>query len=92
MYPQWPGGRGRGWGRGKSRERGIGRSPAMATSAPPLGDILATIRLDDLKEPVDSADGLSMITNCQYLTSYNWLYRAESRILVPGRKISITTS
>ena len=64
----------------------------MATPAPPLGDILATLQLDDLKEPADQADGLPIITKCRYLASYNWLYRAEPRIFVPGRKISITTT
>jgi hypothetical protein len=64
----------------------------MATPAPPLGDILATLQLDDLKAPAYQADGLPIITKCRYLASYNWLYRAEPRIFVPGRKISITTT
>jgi hypothetical protein len=63
----------------------------MAAPAPPLGDILATLQLDDLEEPADQVDGLPMITKCQYLASYNWLYREEPRIFVPGRKISIKT-
>ncbi|CAI7567729.1 unnamed protein product [Penicillium glandicola] len=50
--------------------------------APPLGDIIVTIHHNEIENP-DQYE-ISRITNCQYLTSYNWLSGEKSRIIVPG--------
>ncbi|KAJ5769988.1 uncharacterized protein N7511_002039 [Penicillium nucicola] len=59
------------------------------TPSPPLGDLLAAVQLDDLQEPTDQTDGLAIIADSQYLTSYNWLYSVEHQIFVPNRSVFI---
>ena len=70
-------------GRGALRSRGYPR-PAPATPAPPLGKFLASISHGILNNVKREEDRLARITNVQYLTSYNWLNKANLEILVPG--------
>jgi hypothetical protein len=58
----------------------------QANSAPPLGEIIATIQHGDLEESANQEDNAAQITNSQYLTSYNWLAGAIPQIVVPGEK------
>ncbi|OQE08830.1 hypothetical protein PENVUL_c008G05434 [Penicillium vulpinum] len=76
-------GRGRG-GRGRGRGRGGARVPQISSPAPPLGEIIVTIRQNEIESPADEDNDTSRITNSQYLTSYNWLAGEKSRIIVPG--------
>jgi hypothetical protein len=58
---------------------------------PPMGEILATIHQNDLQDSKFDNKDAALITESQYLASYNWLNRKENRILVPGKDI-LTTS
>ncbi|KAJ5206193.1 hypothetical protein N7472_002641 [Penicillium cf. griseofulvum] len=68
---------------GRSRGRG-GCAPQISSPAPPLGDVIVTIHHNEIETPTDQDDTKSRITNSQYLTSYNFLGRGESKIIVPG--------
>ncbi|KAK4865173.1 hypothetical protein LT330_001796 [Penicillium expansum] len=72
--------------KGRGRRGGRGRARATEISSPaPLGDIIVTIQHNEIESLApDQEDDISRITNSQYLTSYNWLGRDKSRIIVPG--------
>ncbi|KAJ5203269.1 hypothetical protein N7449_005348 [Penicillium cf. viridicatum] len=86
----WARGRGQGRERGRERgrRRGRGRGGAyrrqIISPAPPLGEIIVTIRHDEIESPEHQDSDVSRIRNSQYLTSYNWLGGDKSRIIVPG--------
>ncbi|RAO66680.1 uncharacterized protein BHQ10_002692 [Talaromyces amestolkiae] len=71
--------------RGTWKDRkGSGKPPLSSTSPPPLGEILATIQLEDLESGKTETDNYARITNTQYLTSYNWINGNSPQIMVPG--------
>ncbi|KAK7531992.1 geranylgeranyl pyrophosphate synthetase [Phyllosticta citribraziliensis] len=80
---------------GRTRGRGRGGSGYSNTSrrekpqeqsrppSPPVGPILNTIELDLDSKPDERS--LAKITNCQYISSYNWIEKGESpTIMIPG--------
>ena len=72
------------WGTGKGRYNpGIERPKISPVSAPPLGNIFATIQHDDLDDSRDEDLSSTRITEAKYLASYNWLNEGH-RIMVPG--------
>jgi hypothetical protein len=75
----------RGRGRGKGSYQNRRGATRNLYPPPPLGDVLATISLGDLKDLADEETGPAQIINSQYLVSYNWLDRTTHTILVPGR-------
>jgi hypothetical protein len=66
--------------------KGSRRLSIPPTPAPPLGEILATIQLDDLDDGVTNIHDSAQIVNTRYLTSYNWISGASSQVIVPGDK------
>lgn len=62
------------------------RQPPILSTPPPLGEILATIQLQDLGDGATEVDDSARITNTQYLTSYNWINGPSPQIIVPGEK------
>ncbi|KAJ5873610.1 uncharacterized protein N7473_013169 [Penicillium subrubescens] len=63
---------------------GTRRRTVLATLPPPLGEIVATIQLEDIDDSESQGDKRAQITNSQYLTSYNWITGADHHIVVPG--------
>lgn len=68
--------------------KGSRKPPLRSTSPPPLGEILATIQLEDLEDGATVTNDYARITNTQYLTSYNWMNGKNPQIIVPGKKSS----
>lgn len=66
--------------------KGSRKLSVLPTPAPPLGEILATLQLDDLEDGVTEVHDSAQITNARYLTSYNWINGASPQIIVPGEK------
>lgn len=77
-------------GRGGERWRAHGGTRRLATLPPPLGEIVATIQLEDIDDSATQGDNRAQITNSQYLTSYNWITGADHHIVVPGQKTHLT--
>ncbi|ORY15669.1 hypothetical protein BCR34DRAFT_477418 [Clohesyomyces aquaticus] len=51
----------------------------------PLGELIATLNNPFLNLATSSTPGPPSITDCQYVTSYNWLNEGNPTILVPGK-------
>ncbi|CRG92737.1 hypothetical protein PISL3812_09804 [Talaromyces islandicus] len=66
------------------------RQPPILPTPPPLGEILATIQLEDLGDGATEIDGSARITNTHYLTSYNWINGSSPQIIVPGEPAAWT--
>lgn len=73
--------------RGSWKDDKGSRQPPILSTPPPLGEILATIHLEDLEDGVTEIDGSARITKTQYLTSYNWINGPSPQIIVPGEKV-----
>lgn len=76
--------RGRHRGRNRWTSPSFRQQPAIREPAEAeLGEVIATIYSHDLEDP-NNGDGAARISNCQYLTSYNWLEEKNPSILIPG--------
>jgi len=53
----------------------------------PLGELLKTINNSDLKSELSAAPMDSLISDVQYVTSYNWRNDGNATILVPGKPL-----
>lgn len=85
-------GRGRG-GYAPRRGRGGWAHPFVKRQEPtkpdttkhPLGQLITSLKNSDLESSQANMLPLSHISNCQYVTSYNWLRDKKPTILVPGK-------
>lgn len=50
----------------------------------PLGRLLETFRTSDLKTKDGESTDAPVISDCQYVASYNWLNEEAPSIVVPG--------
>lgn len=66
----------------------LGRRPldVERPPSPPLGDLVARIDEDELVQSSDSFEASAKITDCEDVTSYNWLNREQPTILIPGTR------
>ena len=67
-------------------------SPVAASPSPPLGELIQTLRADDLEDEAMEFKDLAQIYNARTITSYNWVDKAlpGSTILNPGRRRQLT--
>ncbi|KAK6358813.1 hypothetical protein TWF730_008132 [Orbilia blumenaviensis] len=82
-----------GGGRGSRGGRG-GRSVPQRQAPPqpdivkhPLGNLVAKIATQDIDvtSPGDNLSAAAVITDCEYVASYNWMNESASTIMVPGK-------
>ncbi|EPS44064.1 hypothetical protein H072_1968 [Dactylellina haptotyla CBS 200.50] len=79
---------GRGGGRGRGGRGGHQSAPLQPDIVKhPLGDLVAKITTKDI-DPTGSEDTFSaaaVITDCEYVASYNWMNEGASTIMAPGK-------
>ena len=66
------------------------RGKAVVPSpAPAFGELIQTLRLEDLEEVSRKHQGLAQIQDVRTVTSYSWIDKTgpDPTILVPGRQI-----
>ncbi|KAK6508266.1 hypothetical protein TWF506_010362 [Arthrobotrys conoides] len=79
------GGRGGGGG-GRGGRQGAPLQPDIVKH--PLGDLVAKITTKDLDINLTASDdtlSTAIITDCEYVASYNWMNESASTIMVPGK-------
>ncbi|GAD99220.1 conserved hypothetical protein [Paecilomyces variotii No. 5] len=76
--------------RSQVKARGSWKDGKGSRQPPPLGEILATIKLEDLEDGATEVNDSARITNTQYLTSYNWINGPSPQIIVPGEPAAWT--
>lgn len=88
--------RGGGFGRGGGRGGGQGVPQRQAPPQPdivkhPLGDLVSKITTKDIDLPASSntLSAAAVITDCEYVTSYNWINESASTIMVPGKRLIV---
>ncbi|KAF3919194.1 hypothetical protein AA313_de0200314 [Arthrobotrys entomopaga] len=84
------GGYGGGRGRGGRGGRQLRPPPQPDIVKHPLGDLVSKITTKDLDKPTASDDntlsGTAVITDCEYVASYNWINdQNASTIMAPGK-------
>lgn len=84
---RWGGGRG-GRGGWKSSTVKYNPPPEPDTARHPLGELLQTFYLSDIKPEPERFAATAQITDLKYVASYNWLDGKAPTIMVPGKLVS----
>jgi hypothetical protein len=58
----------------------------------PLGELLIQIKSSDLTSLPANLPVPTTITDCHYVTSYNWLAGKDSAVLVPGESAALNSA
>ncbi|OJD31712.1 geranylgeranyl pyrophosphate synthetase [Diplodia corticola] len=81
-------GRNRGRGRGSWRSDGFSKAATCQqprTPSPPVGEVLKEVRMKDLVASPAKESNVPVISNCEFLGSYNWMGSIERpAMLIPG--------
>ena len=83
-----------GWGRGRGLAASLGRGGLSVrdentsiVKSHPLGELLAFLKMTDLKFTGQNDLIDASIRDCSYVTSYNWLHTKSPTIVIPGQHL-----